>query len=68
MEACLPPGYTEGIPLEPLVLLSNLPRDVVGDDRLGSYSAVLSLPQLISFNLLLTARRIGNILCAQPDD
>ena len=38
-EACKPPGYTRGRPLK---LLSNLPRDVVGDVRLGSHSAVVT--------------------------
>ena len=40
LEACKPPGDTSGRPLQPLKLLSNLPRDVVGDDRLGSHSAL----------------------------
>ena len=37
----IPPGFTRARPLGPLILISNLARDVAYDVRLGSYSAVL---------------------------
>ena len=65
LEACLPPTYTRGRPLEPLKLLSNLPRDVEGDVGLGSQSAVAMLsahwPQTMA---AVTKRRRGDKVTA----